>query len=156
MRFRLIPLLLLAFVLLEIAGFIIVGRAIGIAATLGLVLLAAVAGIALLRGQGFGVMRRIREDVNAGVMPGAALADGAMILLAGILLIIPGFVSDVIGLLLFVPAVRRGLRSGLMPGIIATAAGGNWQRWPQTPDPRTRYLDLRREPPADDPEPRSR
>ncbi|MGD9740578.1 MAG: FxsA family protein [Bauldia sp.] len=156
MRFRIIPLVLVILALVEIAVFILVGRAIGVAATLGLVLLAAIAGIVLMRSQGFGVMRRIREDVNGGIMPGAALADGAMILLAGVLLIIPGFVTDVIGLLLFLPAVRRGLRAAAMPGIVATAAGGNWQRWPQTPSPRSRYLDLRAEPPANDPEPRSR
>jgi UPF0716 protein FxsA len=157
MRLRIIPVVLLAWVLIEIAGFVIVGRAVGVAATLGLVVLAAIAGIVLLRGQGFGVMRRIREDVTAGVMPGAALADGAMILLAGLLLFIPGFVSDVFGLLLFVPAVRRGLRAALMPGIVATAAGGNWQRWPQTPSPRSRYLNLEASPPGnDDPEPRRR
>lgn len=156
MRFRILPLALLVLALVEIAVFIVVGRAIGVAPTLGLVLLAGVAGIVLLRSQGFGVMRRIREDVNAGIMPGDALADGAMILLAGILLIIPGFVTDIVGLLLFLPAVRRGLRRAAMPGIVATAAGGNWQRWPQTPAPHRLHLDLRPEPPANDAEPRSR
>src|SRR5688500_10629096 len=111
MRFRIIPLVLLILAWVEIAVFILVGRTIGVGAPLGLVVLAAVAGRVLMRSQGFGVMRRIREDVNGGLMPGAAVADGAMILFAGVLLIIPGFVTDVIGLLLFVPAVRRGLRA---------------------------------------------
>ncbi len=103
----LVPLFFLALPLIEIAGFVVVGREIGALATVGLVLLSAVIGAILMRVQGFGVMTRIKRDIAAGRNPGRELAHGVMILFAGILLFIPGFVSDFIGLLLFVPPVRE-------------------------------------------------
>ena len=101
-----LPLLLLALPLLEIAGFVLVGSEIGVLSTIGLVLLSAVAGSILLRVQGFGVMNRIRTEMEAGRDPSKELANGAMIVLAGILLVIPGFISDIVGILLFLPPVR--------------------------------------------------
>lgn len=106
MRFPVIPLFLLALPFLEIAGFVIVGRQIGVLYTLALVIGAGVLGAVLLRIQGFGVMARIRRELDAGGDPGREVAHGAMILLAGVLLLIPGFVTDIIGLLLFLPPVR--------------------------------------------------
>lgn len=101
-----LPLLLLALPLLEIAGFVLVGSEIGVLSTIGLVLLSAVLGSILLRVQGFGVMTRIRTEMEAGRDPSKELANGAMIVLAGILLVIPGFISDIVGILLFLPPVR--------------------------------------------------
>ena len=101
-----LPLFLLGLPLLEIAGFVLVGRQIGVLATVALVIASAIAGSILLRWQGFGVLTRIRRDVEAGRDPGRQLAHGVMILIAGILLIIPGFITDIIGLLLFLPPVR--------------------------------------------------
>ncbi|WP_269933176.1 FxsA family protein [Aminobacter sp. HY435] len=101
-----LPLLLLALPLLEIAGFVVVGSEIGVLATIGLVLLSAVAGSILLRVQGFGAMNRARAEIDAGRDPSRELANGAMIAVAGILLVIPGFISDIVGILLFLPPVR--------------------------------------------------
>lgn len=106
LRISLFPLFILALPLLEIAGFVIVGRQIGAVATVGLVLASSIAGALLLRHQGFGVMARIRAEMDAGRDPSGQLAHGAMIVLAAILLIIPGFISDIFGLLLFLPPVR--------------------------------------------------
>lgn len=103
----LVPLFLLALPFIEIAGFVVVGREIGALATVGLVMLSAVVGAVLMRLQGFGVMARIRRDLAQGKNPGRELAHGVMILFAGILLFIPGFVSDILGLLLFIPPVRE-------------------------------------------------
>lgn len=97
---------ILALPFLEIAGFIVVGGWIGVLPTIGLVLLAIVAGVVLVRAQGSGAVNRIRTSAAAGAVPGRDLAHGAMIMLAGILLIIPGFITDIAGLLLFVPPVR--------------------------------------------------
>ena len=107
MRFPVIPLFLLALPFLEIAGFVIVGRQIGVLPTLGLVVASGMLGAILLRIQGFGVMTRIRKELDAGRDPSRELANGVMILLAGVLLLIPGFVTDIIGLLLFLPPVRE-------------------------------------------------
>lgn len=101
-----LPFFLLALPLIEIAGFALVGSEIGVLATVALVIASGIAGSILLRWQGFGVLTRIRNDVEAGRDPGRQLAHGVMILIAGILLIIPGFFTDIIGLLLFLPPVR--------------------------------------------------
>lgn len=97
---------ILALPFLEIAGFIVVGSWIGVLPTIGLVLLAIFAGVLLLRAQGSGAVNRIRAAAASGAVPGRDLAHGAMIMLAGILLILPGFITDIAGLLLFVPPVR--------------------------------------------------
>ncbi len=107
MRRLILPLSLLALPLIEIAGFAFVGREIGVLATIGLVLLSSIAGSILLRIQGFGVISRIQRDLRAGRNPGRELAHGVMILIAGILLIIPGFFTDIIGILLFLQPVRE-------------------------------------------------
>lgn len=107
MRFPIVPLLFLALPFIEIAGFVIVGRQIGVLATLGLVVAAALLGAVLLRIQGFGVMSRIRAELDAGGDPSSEVAKGAMVLVAAILLLIPGFFTDIFGLLLFLPPVRE-------------------------------------------------
>lgn len=99
-------LLLLLWPLVEIAGFVIVGREVGVLSTVALVIAMSILGAALLRYQGFGVLNRIRQDMEAGRNPGRELAHGAMILVAGFLLLLPGFVSDIVGLALFIPPIR--------------------------------------------------
>ena len=101
-----VALILIGLPLLEIAGFVIVGSEIGVLWTIALVVLSSILGSILLRIQGFGALTRIRRELEAGHDPGRELAHGAMIMLAGILLLIPGFVSDILGLLLFIPPVR--------------------------------------------------
>jgi UPF0716 protein FxsA len=133
MRFPVVPLFLLALPFVEIAGFVLVGRQIGVFATLALVIAAMLAGAILLRVQGFGVMTRIRKEVDAGRDPSRELANGVMILIAAILLLIPGFVTDIIGLLLFLPPVRdlawRALKSRV---VVSTGGFGGFSR-PGTP-----------------------
>lgn len=101
-----LSLLLLALPLVEIAVFVAVGRQIGVLPTVGLVVLSGVVGAILLRVQGFGILTRIREQIADGRDPGRELAHGVMVLMAGILLLIPGFVTDILGILLFLPPVR--------------------------------------------------
>ncbi|TPW28446.1 membrane protein FxsA [Martelella alba] len=102
------PLLITLFIFpfVEIAGFIIVGRAIGVLPTLALIVATAVIGAALLRIQGFSVLQRLNDDMRADADPGRDMIHGVMIVLAGILLLIPGFVTDIIGFLMFVPPIR--------------------------------------------------
>lgn len=102
----LIPLLLLALPLAEIALFVLVGSHIGVLATIGLVIATTIAGSVLLRIQGFGAVARIRAAMDAGTAPGRELVHGLMIMVAGILLLLPGFMTDALGLLLFLPPVR--------------------------------------------------
>jgi len=105
-RFPFLFVIFLAVPLLEIAAFVLVGSRIGVLATLGMVLFTAVVGSVLLRVQGFGLLRRIQAEMDGGRVPGRELVHGAMILLAGFLLLLPGFVTDAVGFLLFIPAFR--------------------------------------------------
>ncbi|WP_350335748.1 FxsA family protein [Coralliovum pocilloporae] len=109
MPLTIIPLLLLGIPILEIAVFILLGDAIGLWATLLMIFVTAVIGSILLRMQGFGLMRTIQQETEAGRIPGEALGHGAMIMVAGVLLLTPGFVTDGLGFLLFIPQFRRAL-----------------------------------------------
>lgn len=92
--------------MLEIACLILVGERIGVLATIALIFATSALGALLLRVQGFGLLTRIRREMDAGRVPSRELAHGVVIVVAGILLIIPGFISDVLGILLFVPGFR--------------------------------------------------
>ncbi len=108
---RLLPLLLLVLPFAEIAAFIFVGSRIGVLSTLGLVVLSVIAGALLLRVQGLGAMRRMQMATERGEVPARELVHGMMIALAGLLLIVPGFLTDIVGLLLFIPPVRDAVWS---------------------------------------------
>ena len=102
--------LLIAFIavpMIEIALFIQVGGFIGIWWTLLIVLLTAVAGSYLVRSQGLREIGNLQKSFSELQDPTEPLAHGAMILFAGALLLTPGFFTDVVGLSLLVPAVRR-------------------------------------------------
>ena len=99
-------LLLVAVPIIEIALFIEVGGWLGLWPTLAIVLLTAAAGTILLRAQGLAALGDLQRQLQAGENPGATLAHGAMILIAGILLLTPGFFTDAVGLLLLTPPVR--------------------------------------------------
>ena len=101
--------LFLAFLLvpiIEIALFIQVGGLIGLWPTLAIVVVTAVAGTWLVRTQGRLALARLAQSFNELRDPTEPLAHGAMILLAGVLLLTPGFFTDAIGLALMVPKVR--------------------------------------------------
>jgi len=108
-RLRLAPFLLLAFIvvpLAEIAVLIQVGGWIGVAPTLALIILTAIVGTWMLRQQGFSVLARAQRQLEQGVMPVAEVFEGLCLLVAGVLLLTPGFLTDAVGALLLVPQVR--------------------------------------------------
>ncbi len=113
--FILLAILALPFV--EIAVFIRVGEWIGIWPTIGLTILSSIVGLQLMRYQGLVTLARAREATRRNEPPLEELLDGLCILLAGLLLMIPGFVTDVLGLLLFLPPVRRIVRERLWRGL---------------------------------------
>ena len=106
---RLFPAALLILPLAEIAGFILVGRAIGVLATLALVVLSTLVGLMLLRAQRVRVSAALRGGMRDMTAP-RLLGDAAYKSLAGVLLLIPGFVTDAVGLLLLLPPVRALIR----------------------------------------------
>ena len=127
MPLAILPFLLLVIPITEIAVFILVGQWIGLWWTLAGILVTAIAGTILLRREGLRVLARIREETARGAVPGRALGEGAMLLVAGILLLTPGFVTDTIGFLLFVPGVRgtiwRVLAARLADAVVLRTAG---------------------------------
>ncbi|WP_316013378.1 FxsA family protein [Roseobacter sp. HKCCA0434] len=92
--------------IIEIALFIQVGGLIGLWPTLLTVILTAIAGTWLLRSQGGDALRRLQNILREGGDPRGPLAHGALILVAGIVLLTPGFFTDAIGFALLIPAVR--------------------------------------------------
>lgn len=137
---RLLPIALIGLPLIEIAGFILVGRWLGVLATLALVLLAGVLGAAVLRrtglkvltGRGMGATARSQAE---------AVGEGLLLAIAGVLLIVPGFFGDIIGLILLVPQVRQGVLRLLArqfnvvvreQGFSATTDGGSRLAQPET------------------------
>lgn len=78
-------------------------------ATIALVLVTGVIGAKLARREGIKTLRRIQTDLANGIPPTTTLVDGALILLAGAVLITPGVITDLCGFLLLVPAVRAGV-----------------------------------------------
>jgi UPF0716 protein FxsA len=103
---RFLPFIMLIVPITEIAVFIVVGQFIGVIPTIALVILTAILGASLLRHQGLGLAMKLRSEIEAGRVPGRDLAHGAMMLVAGVLLLTPGFVTDTLGFLLFIPQVR--------------------------------------------------
>ena len=101
--------LLIGIPIMEIVVFILVGGQLGIALTLGLILLTAIIGTFLLRHQGLATLQRIQSATAANELPATSLIHGLLILIAGVLLLTPGFVTDSLGFLLFVPPVRAQL-----------------------------------------------
>jgi UPF0716 protein FxsA len=101
--------LFLAFLLvplIEIALFVQVGGLIGLWPTLAVVILTAILGTSLVRSQGRLALSRLQRSFSQLGDPTEPLADGAMILLAGALLVTPGFFTDAVGFALLIPAVR--------------------------------------------------
>ena len=111
-----LAILVLAFIVLplvELYVIIQVGQAIGVLNTIGVLILVSVVGAWLARRQGMSVLLRIRRQLDAGVMPTNALIDGGLVLAGGLLLLTPGFVTDVFGILLLFPPIRALVRAAV-------------------------------------------
>ena len=109
--------LLLIFIGLPIAELYVilkVGDAIGAVPTVLLLAADSVLGSMLLRSQGRRVWRRFRETLAAGKMPHREVIDGVLVIFGGAFLITPGFITDVVGLLLLLPPTRYFVRRGLV------------------------------------------
>ena len=108
-----VPILAIAFILVplaELAVIIAVGDFLGLLPTLALLLVVSVVGAWLAKREGLAAWRRFQLALSDGRVPTVEVADGAMILLAGALLLTPGFLSDVVGILLLLPPTRAMAR----------------------------------------------
>jgi len=105
--------LLFAAPIVEIAVMVKVAEWIGTGQMLALLVSISVVGVWIVKRQGVGVLRRIRAELDAGRIPGAHLVDAGLVLAAGMLLVVPGFITDGLGLLLLLPPVRALVRARL-------------------------------------------
>lgn len=151
----LVPLFVLALPFLEIAGFIVVGSKIGVLATLGLIILSIFVGVFLLRFQGLGLIQKIREETAAGRTPKRELVHGVMLVFAAFLLIIPGFITDIIGLLLFIPAVRDFGWRCISDRVVVVDSGQHRRGRPDTSRVKDRVIELDPEDYSSKPDPDS-
>ena len=119
--------------IIEIALFIEVGGWLGLWPTLAIVVLTALIGAALLRRQGLAVLRDLEARVRAAEDPRGPILHGILILVAGIVLLTPGFFTDTVGFLLLVPAVRSGLIEHLGKRIVVAGMAARGARTADEP-----------------------
>lgn len=107
-----IRILLLLIPLIELAGLILLGQAIGVGFTLLWVLISGLLGVAVIQRQGWGMLQRLQAQMADNRAPFAVLKSGMWGVLAGVLLIIPGVVTDVLAIPAFILALRNRNRPG--------------------------------------------
>jgi UPF0716 protein FxsA len=138
----------------EISVIIQVGQWIGFLNAVGLLLLVSLVGAWLVKRQGLGVMARIREQRSAGRIPTTEAFDGALILVAGVLLVIPGFVTDAFGLLLLFPPIRAVVRRFVSRRVLREVDMVRTKQWTRgEPRPRQYVPPERPQPPPPTPLP---
>ena len=108
----------------ELALLIRIGQYIGLGATIAIVIFTGITGAYLAKIQGFITLRRIQQDVNQGRMPTDKLFDGLLILLSGILLLTPGFITDLVGFMGLIPSTRSLFKRWLRRKIEDMISGG--------------------------------
>lgn len=131
MKPSLAPLLLLALPFAELYVMIRVGAAIGALNTILLLVLGGAVGLAILREQGFATLRRVQALHAAGIPPERELAAGALKMLGGLLLLVPGFLTDLAALVCLLPVSRRWLLAHLRtiaPGSGSGSGSGSGPR----------------------------
>jgi UPF0716 protein FxsA len=105
---------LLLFVVAEMAALILLGRALGVWPTILLVLGGGIVGAWVARWQGLRTAMRARSQMASGVLPTAEMTDGLLIAVAAVLLIIPGVLTDILGLALLLPPTRALLKRAVI------------------------------------------
>jgi len=109
--------LLILFVIIPVTELYIlieVGKRIGSVATISIIIFTGILGAYLVKNQGFMILKKIQNDLNDGIMPGDSLIQGAIILAGGILLLTPGFVTDILGFIFLIPVSRNVIKKYLL------------------------------------------
>jgi len=115
LRNFIISLLLLP--LIELIIFLLAGNIIGITETLIIVIGTGILGAVLLKKQGLKAIRNVQVQLNQGIMPGDAILDSFCVLIGGLLLLFPGFLTDIVGVIILFPPTRRIGKNLLMRSI---------------------------------------
>ena len=120
------PLLVLLFIvvpIIELFVIIQVGGAIGVLPTIALLVVDSILGSVLMRSQGRTAWRNFQSASAAGKVPAREVLDGALVIFGGALLLTPGFVTDLLGLLLLLPPTRAVVRRMLVGGVAKRMMG---------------------------------
>jgi len=120
--------LLILFVIVPVTELYIlieVGKRIGSLTTIGIIIFTGILGAYLVKNQGFMILKKIQNDLNEGIMPGDSLIQGAIILAGGILLLTPGFVTDILGFIFLIPVSRNVIKKYLLKWLKGKIKEGN-------------------------------
>lgn len=126
-------LLLVSVPLLELYVIVQVAGGLGVGQTILLLLVVSVVGAWMVRRSGLGVLHQIRNRLERGELPGNELVDGVLILVAGALMLTPGFLTDAVGLLLLFPPTRIAVRSVLVRRYSKRITVAGWSGEPGRP-----------------------
>ena len=121
--------LLILFVIVPVTELYIlieVGKKIGSLTTIGIIIFTGILGAYLVKNQGFKILKKIQNDLNDGIMPGDSLIQGAIILAGGILLLTPGFVTDIVGFIFLIPVSRNVVKKYLLKWLKGKIKEGNF------------------------------
>ena len=121
--FVILLLLFIGLPMVEIYVLIQVGHEIGALWTIALLFAIAALGSALLRLEGLATLAKVQASMARGELPAEAILDGLVLLVAGVLMVTPGFVTDVFGFLLLLPPVRRAVGRALGGGLMMRMQG---------------------------------
>nr|WP_017047257.1 FxsA family protein [Vibrio anguillarum] len=127
---RVFPILLLAFIfvpIIEISLFIQVGSLLGMWPTIALVLITAFVGASLVRSQGIQTLLSVQHRLHQGELPAQQIIEGVMLAVAGVLLLVPGFLTDALGMVVLLPAPRALLANYLMNKVVVNGVSGRFQ-----------------------------
>jgi len=108
--FAALALLFLVVPFIELFFLIQVGQLVGALWTIAILVIISIIGSWLVKREGLATLRRAQQQMSVGRLPGTELVDGVLILFAGALLLTPGFITDIVGVLLLIPPVRVALR----------------------------------------------
>lgn len=117
----------LAIPVIELYLLIQVGSVIGVLPTIIVVILTAVIGAALVRQQGFATWQRLQSNMAQGIMPAQDLLEGLILLLGGLLLLTPGFFTDMLGFACLMPRVRAKMAQAAIDNQLFSQAGNPFQ-----------------------------
>jgi len=124
------PRLLFLFVvvpLVELSLLIKLGKYLGTLNTILIVILTGILGASFARSQGANIISRIRQSLSRGEIPGDEMIQGLLILAGGLMLITPGFITDLLGLALILPPSRKLAAGWLLAYFKNKIRGGQWQ-----------------------------
>ncbi|MCL6570309.1 MAG: membrane protein FxsA [Bacillus sp. (in: Bacteria)] len=107
---RYLFLLIIAIPAFDLGFLLLIGKTIGVWATIVLIIFTGIIGAYLAKKEGLQTIQRVQEQLNNGEIPGEAVIDGICILIGGVLLLTPGFITDLTGFLLLFPPSRKPLK----------------------------------------------